>query len=237
MVTVGIQGTRRIKGILFDVDGTLYHQAPCRAIMLVLLFLFHFSRPSELWKKLRVILQYRESQEILRKLPMAGIGNQKSQILLTARHTNESVSYISDVVEDWFEKKPLPFLRFCRRRELRESLSLLFQRGIKLGIFSDYPAENKLKALGISNLITTVVPSGNMEIYGFKPRTNGFKIAADKMGLDPAEILYVGDRPEIDGLGGSEAGMQVAILKRFGKRNGCQYPLVRSFPELLRTIG
>ena len=219
------------------MDGTLYHQAPCRAIMLLLLFLFHFSRPSELRRKLRVVLQYRKSQEILRKSPMEGIGNQESQILLTARHANESISYIADVVEEWFEKKPLPFLRFCRRRELRESLSLLFQKDIKLGIFSDYPAENKLKALGVSNLITTVVPSGDMKVHGFKPRTNGFKIAAGKMGLDPAEILYVGDRPEIDGLGGSEAGMQVVILKRFGKRNGYPYPSVRSFSELLRTIG
>jgi FMN phosphatase YigB (HAD superfamily) len=238
-----LQGSPDIKGILFDVDGTLYHQAPLRAIMMLLLVLFNLYKPKELKRKVKVILQYRRSQEILRESPPAEFpemqtGNQNRQLLMTAGHTGETVSYISRVIDEWFEKRPLPFLPLCGRRKLKESIAILHKKGITLGVFSDYPAEKKLEALGVSRFITTVVTSRDQEVYGFKPKTNGFKIAAARMGLKPSEILYIGDRSEVDGLGGSEAGMQVVILGGFFKRrNSCDYPSIRSFSELSRTVG
>lgn len=224
------------KGILFDVDGTLYHQAPLRTIMALLLILVNLFRPYELKRKLNVIRQYRKSQEILRESPEMEVGNQNSQLLLTSRHTGESVLYISDVINEWFEKRPLPFLRFCCRRKLNRSMGLLNKKGIKLGVFSDYPAEKKLIALGISEFIKTVVSASDEGVQGFKPKTNGFKIAATKMGLKPSEILYVGDRPEVDGPGGVDAGMQVAIIKSFLRSaNTHGYRSLNSLSDLLKV--
>jgi len=204
------------------------------ALLLILLNLF---RPYELKRKLNVIRQYRKSQEILRESPEMESGNQNSQLLLTSRHTGESVPYISEVIDEWFEKRPLPFLRLCCRKGLIESMDLLNKRGIKLGVFSDYAAERKLEAMGVSKYIGTVVSSKDEEVRGFKPETNGFTIAAVKMGLKPSEILYVGDRPEVDGPGGVKAGMQVAIIKSFLRSNNAhEYRSLNSLSDLLMVI-
>ncbi|MEW5818116.1 MAG: hypothetical protein AB1798_22345, partial [Spirochaetota bacterium] len=118
MPTKQIQEFHNIKGVLLDVDGTLYHQAPLRAIMMLLLIFLNISNPSELRRKIKIILQHRKSQEILREFPEGQNGNQNNQILLTARHTKETIAFVSNIVEEWFDKRPLPFLRLCRRRRL-----------------------------------------------------------------------------------------------------------------------
>lgn len=232
-----IQGLHNIKGILLDVDGTLYHQAPLRAIMIFLLMLLNFFKPYELIRKFKVILQYRKSQEVLRKSTEMQTGNQNNQILLTARHTGETVAYVSDVIEDWFEKKPLPFIRLFRKREIDKVIGLMQEKGFKLGVFSDYPAKKKLDALGISKFITTIVSCNDQEVYGFKPKTNGFDVAAKKMGLEPSDVVYVGDRPEVDGPGASEAGMKVAIITSFFQKATTNiYPCFNSLHDLLMNL-
>ena len=219
------------------MDGTLYHQIPLRIFMLVLLVLLNLLKPRALKRKVRVIQQYRKAQEIIRKSPEMQTGNHSNQLLLTANYTGESVPYISYIIDEWFEKRPLLVIRLCRRRELEKSISLLHKKGLKLGVFSDYPAEKKLEALGISKFITTVVSSSDQGVYGFKPKTNGFTIAAIKMGLKPSEILYVGDRPEIDGQGGSDAGMQVVIIKSFLRNgNAHGYQSLNSLSDLVGAI-
>ena len=62
-------------------------------------------------------------------------------------------------------------------------------------------------------------------------------VAARKMGIDPSEILYVGDREEVDGIGASNAGMQVVILKStLRKRANCNYASFRSFHDLMKIV-
>lgn len=227
-----------IKGVLFDVDGTLYHQGPLRIVMILLLVAANLFRPRELMRKQKVILRYRESQEILRDLPDIEAVDRDSQVVLTSRKTGEPVSYVSEVIGEWFEGRPIPFLRLCKRRGLEESVTFLKKKGLRLGVFSDYPAERKLRALGISDSFGAVISLDDRRVHGFKPRSNGFEVAAADMGLSPSEVLYVGDRPEVDGEGASRAGMQVVIMRGFLKGKGdCAYPSVRCFRELLNAIG
>lgn len=225
-----------IKGILFDVDGTLYCQTPLRMVMVILLLLSNFYKPKELLRTFKVIIQFRRSQEQMRSLEKVEQCN-KNQILNTAQATGESPSYIKDIVEEWFEKRPLSFIYLCRRRGMKGAIEKWFKEGIKLGIYSDYPVDNKLHALGISELIDTRVSSSDPDVHGFKPNSNGFTLAARKMGMDPSEILYVGDREEVDGVGASNAGMQVIILKsNFKKKTNSNYAYVRSFHDLMKIV-
>ncbi|MCC6417086.1 MAG: HAD family hydrolase [Gemmataceae bacterium] len=50
----------------------------------------------------------------------------------------------------------------------------------------------------------------------YKPRTPIFREAATRLGLEPAQILYVGDSPLADVLGARHAGMSVAWINRLG---------------------
>lgn len=55
-------------------------------------------------------------------------------------------------------------------------------------------------------------------IYGFKkPDTRLFQLAADKLKVDPADCIYVGDNPRKDLVGAKMAGMGCFLF-----RSGCQ---------------
>lgn len=225
-----------IKGILLDVDGTLYHQLPLRIIIAFLVVFSNIYNPRKLLRILKVIIQYRKSQELMRNKEIQK-ECYKKQITHTAESTGENPSYVKDVIEKWFEKKPLPFIPLCKRRGVEKALDRWYKNGIRLGVFSDYPVEDKLNALYISRFITTTVSSSDTDVHGFKPNTNGFEVAASKMGLAPSEVLYVGDRAEVDGVGASNAGMQVVILKSLlKKRSTSKYPHFRSFCDLAKII-
>jgi FMN phosphatase YigB (HAD superfamily) len=226
-----------IKGILFDVDGTLYYQLPLRMIMILILVFEHFGNLKELCRKIRVILQYRKAQEILRNSYDEPTNCSKLQIKLTANKTGESYHYVRSIIAEWFEKKPLDYINLCRRRGLKRFIGFLQKEGFKLGVFSDYPAIGKLKALGICDYFPTIIDPCDLDIKGFKPNTNGFEIAAQKMSLPPSEILYIGDRSEVDGIGASLAGMPVIILNRFSlKKSDQNYVCMKSFNGILKQV-
>jgi len=227
----------KIKGVLFDVDGTLYHQIPLRAIMIILLVLLNIHNPKELFRKAKVIIAYRKAQEKLRHSCQGSSDCSIRQIDLAISNTGESRGYVSETIIEWFEKRPISFLRLCHRRGLNSVLDLFHQKGIKLGVFSDYPTWDKLLALKVYEYFSTVVSANDPEVKGFKPKTNGFTVAARRMGLKPSEILYVGDRAEADGAGASAAGMPVVILKGFfDKKKSCDYPVLSSFYDLPKVI-
>ena len=223
----------RIKGILFDVDGTFYYQTPLRAIMILLFVAFNIHNPKELLRKAKVITAYRKAQENLRYSLQGSTNCSIRQIDLTLNNSGESHGYVSKTIIEWFEKRPLSFLRFCRRPGLNSVLYQLDQKGFKLGVFSDYPAQHKLLALKIYKYFSTIMSTNDPEVKGFKPKTNGFAVAARRMGLKPSEVLYVGDRAEVDGIGASAVGMPVVILKGFyDLKKSCDYPILSSFEGL-----
>ena len=228
-----LKNCSKIKGILFDVDGTLYHQTLLRPIMILLFVSFNIHNPKELLRKARVIIAYRKAQENLRYSLQGSSNCSIRQIDLAINNTGESHGYISKTIIEWFEKRPLSFLRLCHRRGLNSVLDLLLQKGFKLGVFSDYPTWDKLQALKVCEYFSTVVSANDPEVKGFKPKTNGFAVAARRMGLKPSEVLYVGDRAEVDGIGASAVGMPVVILKGFfDLKKSCDYPVLSSFDGL-----
>lgn len=229
---------RNIKGVLFDVDGTLYHQTPLRIIMVMLLILHHIRQPKALLRKVRIIKAYRKAQETMRKSFHDSPDCEAEQRGITIATTGETPQYVTEVLQEWFEMKPLPYLRVCRRRGLKRMLTRLDGQGFKLGVYSDYPARNKLCALGIADYFNTVVASQDRDVRGFKPNTNGFTVAVARMGLAPSEVLYVGDRAHIDGVGAAAAGMPVIIMSGMihEKTSLEAYPIFKSLDKLTAEL-
>ncbi|MCG6892160.1 MAG: HAD family hydrolase [Desulfobacteraceae bacterium] len=228
---------RRIEGIVFDVDGTLYHALPLRLGMTALLAAAMLTNPLTMMEKLKIIRCFRKAQEVLRSAGTASSGSCDRQILLAAKMAAVSSEMVTDVVSEWFYKRPLPLLPRCRRRGLQEVFRRLQGQGLTLGVFSDYPAEEKIEALGIAQWVSVLVSSCDPDVSGFKPHSTGFVTAAKKMGIDPERILYVGDRPEVDGKGAAAAGMEVAILDRGGLfSRDHSYPAVNSLKEIVEVV-
>ena len=81
-----------------------------------------------------------------------------------------------------------------------------------MGVLSDYPAAEKLRALGIDHYFSIVLCATDPDVLGLKPRPNGFLAAARRWGLAPSEVLMVGDRADADGAGARAANMPCVIV-------------------------
>lgn len=100
------------------------------------------------------------------------------------------------------------------------ALDRLRRAGYRLAVVSnsDGRAEEALAAADLLSRFEFVIDS---QLVGFeKPDPRIFAAALDRMGLPPAEALYVGDLYEIDVIGARRAGLDVILLDPLGKHGG-----------------
>jgi putative hydrolase of the HAD superfamily len=228
--------TARLRGVVFDLDGTLYHQARVRRDMLFLLMREALSGTMGFppVKALRVLYAFRRIREGLRTLP-PGHGVESLQYVKTAEATGVKEGFVRDVVRSFIHEKPLPVLERLADGRVRAALEGIKMSGLKLGVYSDYPAVRKLDALGLGDgLFDIVVDSEMPEVDAFKPNPRGFVYAAEMLGISPSEALYVGDRVRVDMEGAARAGMQCALVTWSNRSAapGSRYMLVRDAASL-----
>ncbi len=200
------------RGVVFDVDGTLYHAAPLRLIMMARLALAFVAHPIRTRRQMHILAHYRRAQEWLRVHPVAGRLTADSQALRTVETTGQSLEAVRATVRHWMEDAPLPWVRWCARRSLLRKIVAWHRMGVPLAVYSDYPAGDKLKALGLDSIFKVVVCSTDPDVGAIKPDPHGFEVAARKLGLPAASVAFVGDRPAVDGAGAEKAGMRAVIL-------------------------
>jgi FMN phosphatase YigB (HAD superfamily) len=203
-----------IRAVLFDLDGTLYRQAPLRALMAAELATVPCLQPRP-WRAARTwrILQtFREVREELRALGHASEPLERLQYKAAADRAGLPVDEMEAAVTEWIFKRPLKYLRHV----LRPGTSALFDRlsseQLRIGVFSDYPVDDKLAALGLAAPHVLTLEATAADVNAFKPHPRGFLRACELWNLRPDEVLYVGDRPEVDAAGAAAAGMPCVIL-------------------------
>jgi putative hydrolase of the HAD superfamily len=90
---------------------------------------------------------------------------------------------------------------------------------VPLGLVSDGdPAiqRSKLDALGLADAFDVIVWSDDHGRRHRKPDPRPFATAVERLGVDAAEVVYIGDRPDKDVAGAAAAGM-VPIRVRTGE--------------------
>jgi len=201
--------SRRIRAVLFDVDGTLYRQRPVRMRMAAELGRLFFTQPLRAPSIWRALSAYRACQETLRGRDDA---HAERQLELAASRVRMTTEEVAAIVDEWMIERPLKYLENCRAHGLLELLDFLEARRVKVGILSDYPAARKLEALGIARYFSLVLCGGDPDIGAFKPSPRGFLAACARWQLDPADVLYVGDRVDADAAGAAAASMPAVIV-------------------------
>ena len=120
--------------------------------------------------------------------------------------------------------------------ETFEVIEKLKERGIKVGIVSNTYRESferVRKAYPVEKIFDAVVLS--YEVKCAKPSPEIFRIAAEKLGLRPEEVLFVGDTKETDYEGAKRAGMQAVLLDREGKHEEVR-ERVKNLREILKLF-
>ena len=83
----------------------------------------------------------------------------------------------------------------------------LQRAGKKIGIFSDYPATEKLAAMGLA--AHHVVAASDVGLL--KPHARGLQLLMAAASASARETLFIGDRADRDGAAGQRAGVRILI--------------------------
>ena len=221
---------KNISAVLFDVDGTLYDPGILRLILAVCFVLAWVRHPIRTVKEARILIHYRRALEWMRHNLPSGV-HTDSQIERVSAVTGISLQDVRESVDRWIRRTPLLFMHLCARRKLIRTIKRWHEMGIPMGVYSDYPAEEKLKKLGIRKCMSAVLCSCDPEVGAYKPDPRGLQVMARKMGQAPEACVYLGDREDIDIRGAHRAGMHGLLISKknigwlnaqFEKACGCR---------------
>jgi beta-phosphoglucomutase-like phosphatase (HAD superfamily) len=195
------------KAIIFDVDGTLYDQRKLRLCMVREMFTCVLREPGPI-AELIILRHFR---------PMRGKHANEAtthleghQYLWAAQAARLSPEKVQEVVQEWMVKRPLAYLRSCGYPGAQALFFQYRRQCILLGVFSDYPARDKLRALGLTAQFVVSAACG--EVNRLKPKHAGLLVAAEKLGVVAAECLFIGDQEAKEGECAWRAGMPSLIL-------------------------
>ncbi len=201
-----MQSKYNIEAVVFDVDGTLYPNYKMYIISVLFFMLHPLLAPS-----------FRRMRKKIRKIEQPG-NFRELQANLLAQEMHIPPEKADYLLEKYIYGQFISMFRWIKPyRILEEVLSEFKIKKIKLGIISDFPVKEKLSFLGLDNYWDEVCSADELGIL--KPGKKVFNIMADRLGITPEKIIYVGNHYLYDIMGANNAGMLSAHFSRFRKKN------------------
>jgi len=141
-------------------------------------------------------------------------GLEDIQYIQTAKKVGVSESRVRACVREWILERPLTLLREYRYPYIREFCLALQKRSVQLAVFSDYPAMDKIKALGLPKMLTFC--STEKQIDVFKPSPKGLLHVINQIGAPMECCILIGDRDDRDGECARRAGIRYLLKGNIG---------------------
>jgi putative hydrolase of the HAD superfamily len=204
------------RAILFDLDDTLYDQRS-------------YWR-GRLWLALGVVrTRYAQlDHEALVGIAMAEHVYMAQWPDFLRRHGVDDEELIAEAHEvfrrEWFEGMALA-------DDAAPTLEALRSR-YRLGLITNGPSEiqrRKIEHFGLANYFDVLIVSGEVGVA--KPDPAIFRLAMERLRVEPSEALFVGDSPEYDLRGAMAAGVPFVWMNPGGEE------LPAGFGRPLATIG
>jgi HAD superfamily hydrolase (TIGR01549 family) len=213
--------------IIFDVDGTLYDQGRLRRIMTRKLLLRLLSFRLSL-KDLRIVSCFRKEREMRKGYRSANLGAEQyswcaDKLMLPEEKIRKTIEYT-------MHKMPLAVMDKVRYAGVDKFFAALREKMIKIVIYSDYPAAEKMKAMGLP--YDACYCSSDKGVDQLKPASRVLKMICSHMNVSPENSLYIGDREEVDGEGARGAGIPYINIDHRKARKGFYHTLTREIQLL-----
>ena len=202
--------TENIKGVILDLDDTLYSYEKCHIYALEQTFLKYLTISKKKLAQNSFEKRYRESRNKITER-LKNTGSCRSRLLafqmLLEKEKNESAPKNSLILENCYWKSFIS--KMTPDKEIKEFLKKLKKQNIKTCILSDMTMEiqvRKLQKLGMSNLFDYMVTSE--EVGKEKPELLNFNTALKKLDLRNGEVMMIGDSLSKDGFGAKKANIK-----------------------------
>jgi putative hydrolase of the HAD superfamily len=187
----------QIRAVAFDIDGTMYYNKD----------MYLRSLPFAL-KNWRLLDALRKARIQMRSLNPEGRFHDL-QAELAAQHARMNADFCRKRIDaEVYGRWELSLRGIRLVPGFLDCARALKDRGLKLGVLSDFPVGRKLEVLDVPPLWEARLST---EDVGFlKPDPRGFLELASRLGVESNAILYVGNSYHYDVLGARSAGMMTA---------------------------
>jgi len=200
---------RNIKLVIFDVDGTMYDQKRLRRKMFLSLIAYYSLRPLK-WSDIMILKTFRVERERNKSRPTENLLH--DQYVWCHNKTGKDINRIKQVVNHWIMVFPLRLLNKFVYPGLHELFARLNKAGIPVAVLSDYPADEKLHAMGLE--ADLVIAATDKHVNALKPDPSGLQHIAEYFKTNISDIVFFGDRDDTDGEAARQINMQYIIIDK-----------------------
>jgi len=197
---LNIPGLGEIEAVGFDIDGTLYKQWKLHVRMV-----FHFLRYNQFFMHYGLVRNDMHRQDRLENFFRV-----QSELLAARIHATpeETERRLRRIVYDGLKVhfKTIPCCKY-----VPETFAAFHDAGLKIALLSDFPPEQKGELWGLKKYCDVIL--GTEDIGALKPSAYPFNVMAEKLGVPPGHVLYVGNSIKYDVAGAKNAGMKAAFFE------------------------
>ncbi|MGM7670580.1 HAD family hydrolase [Microbacterium sp. A93] len=205
-----------IRAVGFDLDGTLFdHRGSATDAVDAFLRLIGalpsddarelwFSAEDaefERWRTGQISFQEQRRRRLQTVLPALGVAIEDNPV------------FLDELFEEYLREYQAAWRAFP---DAVDVLTSLRSQGFRLGILTNGNEEQqleKLRTIGLYESVDVVCVSEAIGVQ--KPDPRAFKTLAQRLGVTPAECLFVGDNPQQDVAGAIAAGMSAKLIERY----------------------
>ncbi|UGQ16190.1 HAD family hydrolase [Borrelia sp. RT5S] len=198
-----------IKAVVFDLDGTLYPEISMNLAMLpeFLRNIRFFLVFKKVRKEIRILQREKSEPSSRDKL----VSMQIEMLAMRLRFSKSKCEFLLNKIY-YGEAFGNKFKKFKPYSGVRDLIYSLKDKGIKLGVMSDFPIATRVSnLLDIKDSFWDVLYSSEDTGY-LKPSKMAFLRIMDELGMQGRHILYVGNSYEYDILGAGGVLMRTAYL-------------------------
>lgn len=195
-----VRNLGEIEAVAFDIDGTLYLQW-----RLHLRMLFHFIRHSIFFLRYGIV-----RGEMHRMDRLENFCQVQAQLMAKYMHCSEEQAQrmLDRIVYDGLKRH---FTKIPPCANVQDTFWKFKEAGFKIAILSDFPPEQKGELWGLKKYCSVIL--GTEELGALKPSPYSFRVMAEKLGVAPEHVLYVGNSIKYDVKGAKNAGMKCAYFE------------------------
>lgn len=186
-----ILSLKNIKAVIFDMDGTMVNNA-----------FYHELAWKQFLKENKINLSQKEYFE-----KISGKRNDQTLKIFFPKITSEEIIKYSEEKENIYRKLYSPYI--CEVKGLRDIITKLSQKGIKLAVSTTAPKENRdlvLKKLNLFNVFDLIL--GEEDVTYGKPDPEIYEKTAKMLDVKPEECIVFEDSP-VGVQSAKKAGMRV----------------------------